>query len=69
MGKPEVRTPASWSCSMKPGDLVRHKKNKTVHLVTAVREIKGEVRYVHLSDRHQQQVFYLADLELISEAR
>ena len=68
MGKPEVRTPASWSYSMKPGDLVRHKKNKTVHLVTAVREIKGEVRYVHLSDRNQQQVFYLADLELINES-
>ena len=54
---------------MKPGDLVKHKRNKTVHLVTAVREIKGEVRYVHLSDRSQQQVFYLADLELISETR
>ena len=38
-------------------------------IVTAVREIKGEVRYVHLSDRHPQQVFYLPDLELISEAR
>ena len=54
---------------MKVGDLVRHRYNGKFHLVTAVREIKGEVRYVHLSDRHQQQVFYLPDLELISEAR
>ena len=54
---------------MKVGDLVRHRYNGELHLVTAVREIKGEVRYVHLSDRSQQQVFYLPDLELISETR
>ena len=54
---------------MKPGDLVRHRYNGEFHLVTEVRQIKGEVRYVHLSDRHPQQVFYLPDLELISEAR
>ena len=53
---------------MKVGDLVRHRYNGELHLVTAAREIKGEVRYVHLSDRNQQQVFYLADLELINES-
>ena len=53
---------------MKVGDLVRHRYNGEFHLVTAVREIKGEVRYVHLSDRNQQLVFYLPDLELVSES-
>jgi len=53
---------------VKPGDLVRHRRNREIHLITAVREIKGEVRYVHLSDRHPQQVFYPDELELINEA-
>ena len=68
MGKPEVRTPASWSCSMKPGDLVRHKKNKTVHLVTAVREIKGRVAFFHLEGFSPQEVFYSDDVKVINEA-
>ena len=54
---------------MKPGDLVRHRFTRELHLVTAAREIKGEVRYVHLSEHSPQQVFYLGDLELMNEAR
>ena len=54
---------------MKPGDLVRHRFTRELHLVTAAREIKGEVRFVHLSEHSPQQVFYLSDLELINETR
>ena len=54
---------------MKPGDLVKHKKNKTVHLVTAVREIKGSVAFFHLEGFHPQEVFYLDDVRVINEAR
>jgi len=53
---------------VKPGDLVRHRYNRGVFLVTEARKIKGEVRYVHLSEHSPQQVFYLGDLELISES-
>ena len=69
MGKPEVRTPASWSYSMKPGDLVRHKRNKTVHLVTAVREIKGRVAFFPLEGFSPQRVFYSDDVKVINETR
>ena len=69
MGKPEVRTPASWSCSMKPGDLVKHKRNKTLHLVTEVREIKGRVAFFHLEGFSPQEVFYSDDVKVINEAR
>ena len=34
---------------MKPGDLVRHRYTRELHLVTEARKIKGEVRFVHLS--------------------
>ena len=54
---------------MKVGDLVRYRCGGKLHLVTAVREIKGEVKYVHLSDNSQHEVFCVSDLELISEAR
>jgi len=54
---------------MKVGDLVKHRFTKELHLVVEARKIKGEVRYVHLSDRNPQQVFYTSDLEVINEAR
>ena len=54
---------------MKPGDLVKHKRNKTVHLVTAVREIKGRVAFFHLEGFHPQEVFYSDDVKVINEAR
>ena len=54
---------------MKPGDLVKHKRNKTVHLVTAVREIKGRVAFFHLEGFSPQRVFYSDDVRMINEAR
>jgi len=69
MGKPEVRTPASWSCSMKPGDLVKYKGNGKCYLVSEVRKIKGEVRYFHLDTFHPQRVFYSDDVKVINETR
>ena len=54
---------------MKPGDLVRHKRNKTLHLVTAIREIKGEVAFFHLEGFHPQEVFYSDDVKVINETR
>jgi len=69
MAKPGDRTPASWSYSMKPGDLVKHKRNKTLHLVTATREIKGEVAFFHLEGFHPQEVFYSDDVKVINETR
>ena len=53
---------------MKPGDLVRHKRNKTLHLVTAVREIKGSVAFFHLEGFHPQEVFYLDDVRVVNES-
>ena len=69
MGKLEVRIPASWSCSMKPGDLVRHRYNGEFHLVTAVREIKGRVAFFHLEGFSPQEVFYSDDVKVINETR
>ena len=69
MAKPGDRTPASWSYSMKPGDLVKHKRNKTLHLVTAIREIKGEGAFFHLEGFHPQEVFYSDDVKVINETR
>ena len=69
MEKPGDRTPANWSCSMKPGDLVKLKTNKTLHLVTAVREIKGRVAFFHLEGFSPQEVFYSDDVKVINEAR
>ena len=69
MEKPGDRTPANWSYSMKPGDLVKHKRNKTVHLVTAVREIKGRVAFFHLEGFSPQEVFYADDVKVINETR
>ena len=54
---------------MKPGDLVKHKRNKTFHLVTAVREIKGRVAFFHLEGFSPQEVFYSDDVKVINEAR
>ena len=51
------------------GGLVRHKKNKTVHLVTAVREIKGRVAFFHLEGFSPQEVFYSDDVKVINETR
>ena len=51
---------------MKPGDLVKHKKNKTVHLVTAVREIKGRVAFFHLRRFSPASVF--DDVKVINES-
>jgi len=59
----------TWSYSVKPGDLVKHKRNKTVHLVTAVREIKGRVAFFHLEGFSPQEVFYSDDVKVINEAR
>ena len=69
MGKPEVKTPASWSYSMKPGDLVKYKGNGKCYLISEVRKIKGEVRYFHLDTFHPQRVFYSDDVKVINEAR
>ena len=68
MEKPEVRTPASWSCSMKPGDLVKY-KNGNVYLINGKREIKGKVVYYFLDGFPDNEVFSPEDLELLSEAR
>ena len=54
---------------MKPGDLVKLKTNKTLHLVTAVREIKGRVAFFHLEGFSPQRVFYSDDVRVINEAR
>ena len=54
---------------MKPGDLVKHKRNKTVHLVTAVRKIKGRVAFFHLEGFSPQEVFYSDDVKVINETR
>ena len=54
---------------MKVGDLVRYKYGGKLHLVTAVREIKGSVAFFHLEGFHPQEVFYLDDVRVINEAR
>ena len=54
---------------MKPGDLVEHKRKKTLHLVTKVREIKGRVAFFHLEGFHPQEVFYSDDVRVVNEAR
>ena len=54
---------------MKVGDLVRHRYNGELHLVTAVREIKGRVAFFHLEGFYPQEVFYSDDVKVINEAR
>ena len=40
MGKPEVRTPASWNYLMKPGDLVKAKNSNTYGTYIGTRTFK-----------------------------
>jgi len=52
----------------KPGDLVRHRRHRTLHLISEVVEIKGRLEFVHLYGSHRQLVFYPDALELVNEA-
>ncbi len=54
---------------MRVGDLVKYRRNGNLYLVSAVREIKGEVRYFHLDTFSPQRVFYPDDVVVINEAR
>ena len=54
---------------MKPGDLVKHRRNRTLHLVTEVMETKGQLAWVHLDGFHPQEVFYPDAVEIVNEAR
>ena len=54
---------------MKPGDLVKHRRKRTLHLVTEVKEIKGQLAWVHLEGFHPQEVVYPDALEIVNEAR
>jgi hypothetical protein len=54
---------------VKPGDLVKYRRDGKLYLVSAVREIKGEMRYFHLDTFSPQRVFYSDDVVVINEAR
>ena len=52
---------------MKPGDLVKHRQNRTLHLITKVVEVKGRLAFVHLDGFHSQEVFYPDALKIVNE--
>ena len=53
---------------MKVGDLVKHRQNRTLHLIIEVINFKGVLAYVHLEGFPPQEVIYPSILELVSEA-
>jgi len=70
MGKPEVRTPASWSCSMKPGDLVKydHPANPTLGLVKSVKLYSVGPTLVLVqwcNERNTEEHIYQRDLKVV----